>query len=150
LPKARFCVPNQLRWALLEDVMDTEKQPHGETITVEKPEEKPAQTITDTVSDLEASSATLIPHSAEAVGDRFKEEATVESPPRKPAKKRKPAKNRKPAPPAPKAKKTKKKTAKTPTQKPRGKTMAKKAKKKTAKAAVKKTAKKMSKKKAKR
>jgi hypothetical protein len=123
--------------------MDTEKQPHDETIVAEKPEEeKPAQTITDTVSDLEASSATLIPHSAEAVVNRFKEEATVGSPPRKPAQKRKPAKNRKPAPPAAKAKKTKKKTAKTTPKKSRGRTMAKKAKKKTAKAAVKKSAKK--------
>ena len=119
--------------------MDTEKQPHDETFVAEKPEEeKPAQTIADTVSDLEASSATLIAHSAEAVVDRFKEEATVGPPPPKPAP---------PSPPAPKAKK---KTAKTTPKKSRGKTMAKKAKKKTAKAAVKKTAKKMSKKKSRR
>ena len=120
--------------------MDTEKQPHDETIVAEKPEEeKPAQTIADTVSDLEASSATLIAHSAEAVVDRFKQEATVGSPPPKPAK----AKPAPPSPPAPKAKKTKKKTAKTTPKKSRGKTMAKKAKKKTAKAAVKTSAKKM-------
>jgi hypothetical protein len=124
--------------------MDTEKQPQDETIAVEKPvEEKPAQTIADTVGDLVSSSATLIAHSAEAVVGRIKE-ATIGSPAPakgKATKKRKPAKNRKAAPPAAKAKKTKKKTAKTPTQKSRGKTMAKKAKKKTAKAA-KKTAKK--------
>jgi RNA polymerase primary sigma factor len=128
----------------MEDVMDTEKQPHEEPLVVEKPEEeKPAQSIASTVGDLVSSSATLIAHSAEAVVGRIKE-ATVRSPPRKRAKKRKPA------PPAPKAKKTKKKTASKPLKKARGKTMAKKAKK-TAKAAAKKTAKKtMTKKKSRR
>jgi hypothetical protein len=121
--------------------MDTEKQPHDQTITVEKPEEeKPAQTIADTVSNLAASSATLIAHSAEAVVDRFKE-ATIGSPPAAKKKRRSAAS----AKPAMKAKKSKK-TANTPPKKSRGKTMAKKAKKKTAKAAAKKTAKKTKKK----
>jgi hypothetical protein len=121
---------------VLEDVMDTEKQPHDEPLVVEKPEEeKPAQTIASAVGDLVASSATLVAHSAEAVVGRIKE-ATVGSPPPKRPKKRKPA------PPAPKAKKTKKKTVRKTPKTSRGKTMAKKAKKKTAKSAAKKTAKK--------
>jgi hypothetical protein len=92
--------------------MDTEKQPQDETIAVEKPvEEKPAQTIADTVGDLVSSSATLIAHSAEAVVGRIKE-ATIGSPAPakgKATKKRKPAKNRKAAPPAAKAKKNQEK-----------------------------------------
>jgi hypothetical protein len=114
--------------------MDTEKQPRDQAISIEKSEEKqPAQTITDTVGDLVASSATLIAHSAEAVVGRIKQ-ATVGSP--------KPAKKRRPASPASKAKKTKKKMARKAQKTSRGKTMAKKARKKTAKA-TKKTAKKM-------
>jgi hypothetical protein len=153
-------MPNQIHWALLEDVMDTEKQPHDETITVEKPaEDKPAQTITSAVGDLVSSSATLIAHSAEAVVGRIKD-ATVGSPPkkRKTAKKRvtkskKSVGNLKDQLTATKKtrkKKAAKKATKTTPKRSKGKTMAKKAKKKTAKSAAKKTAKKTAKKKAKR